>query len=505
VSTVDSDTQRDASDALPAGTRLAEFEVRGVLGLGGFGIVYLAWDLALEREVALKEYMPVVLAGRGNGPKVTLRSESQRETFEIGLRSFVNEARMLARFDHPSLVKVYRFWEDHGTAYMVMPYYRGRTLRQVRQMMIEPPDEISCRRLIDPLLSALELLHAEGVYHRDIAPDNILVGDDGSPVLLDFGAARQVINRTQSLTAILKPNFAPLEQYADMASMRQGPWTDFYALGATVYYLITGTPPLPAAARALNDELPPLGAQTRADCSSTFFDAIDWTLALRPQERPQSVAVLRAVLDGRIAVPRPTPRSAGLAPRNEPVQGWRSQALAPVLPPPALIVDFDPTQPAPLAMLPMVTMAPTVSRPRRRWLRAGAGLAAFMVVGAVAWWASRPVTTIEPAQAAAPPRAVLASASAVAASASLPDADAAPAQATSPVALASSPSVRPRPVRRAQQQRLGDGPRERCGDRNFLALLVCMKQQCELPALREHPECKRMEAMEQSQRRQDHP
>jgi len=497
VSTVDSDTQRDASDALPAGTRLAEFEVRGVLGLGGFGIVYLAWDLALEREVALKEYMPVALAGRGRGPKVTLRSQSQRETFDIGLRSFVNEARLLARFDHPSLVKVYRFWEDHGTAYMVMPYYRGRTLRQVRQMMIEPPDEVACRRLIDPLLSALELLHAEGVYHRDIAPDNILIGEDGSPVLLDFGAARQVINRTQSLTAILKPNFAPLEQYADMASMRQGPWTDFYGLGATVYYLVTGQPPLPAAARALNDELPPLAVLSPLGCSPTFLDSIDWTLALRPQERPQSVAVLRAVLDGRIAVPRSAPRNGVVAARDTPAQGWSSQVLAPVVPLPA-VVDFDPTQPAPPALLPMVTVGPAMPQ-RRRWRRAGAGLAGMVAVGALAWWAAKPAPPIEPRQAAAMPQTVLAAASPLAPAAPAP----APRAAVSP---ASSPSARPRPVRRSPpSQPVAAGPRERCGDRSFLTMLVCMKQQCEQPALREHPECKRMEAMEQSQRRQDHP
>src|SRR5688572_29218968 len=122
----------DIPSALPVGARVAEFEIRGVLGSGGFGIVYLAWDHALEREVALKEYMPGTLAGRGGDMSVSVRSSSMAETFALGLRSFVNEARMLARFDHPSLVKVYRFWEDNSTAYMVMPYYKGRTLRRVR-------------------------------------------------------------------------------------------------------------------------------------------------------------------------------------------------------------------------------------------------------------------------------------------------------------------------------------------------------------------------------------
>jgi serine/threonine protein kinase len=153
----------NGASPLPPGTRVAEFEVRRVLGSGGFGIVYLAWDHALEREVALKEYMPGTLAGRGEGLAVSVRSKSAADTYALGLRSFVNEARLLARFDHPSLVKVYRFWEDNGTAYMVMPMYPGRTLRQVRAGMVVPPGEAACRRVLDALLSALEVLHKEGV------------------------------------------------------------------------------------------------------------------------------------------------------------------------------------------------------------------------------------------------------------------------------------------------------------------------------------------------------
>jgi hypothetical protein len=292
-------------DALAAGARLAEFEIRGVLGAGGFGIVYLAWDHALEREVALKEYMPVTLAGRSPDQRVTLRAAAHQETFALGLRSFVNEARLLARFDHPSLVKVYRFWEANGTAYMAMPMYHGPTLRQVRQQQAPgSPGEAWCRALLEPLLGALQVLHREGVYHRDIAPDNIVLPEPGKPVLLDFGAARRVIgDRTHALTAILKPHFAPIEQYADVASMRQGPWTDLYGLAATFYYLLTGHPPLPAAARALHDELPPLARLQPAGCSAAFLEALDWAMAVRPQQRPQDVAAWREVLDGRAPVP----------------------------------------------------------------------------------------------------------------------------------------------------------------------------------------------------------
>ncbi|NJN00513.1 MAG: serine/threonine protein kinase [Aquincola sp.] len=289
--------------ALPEGARIAEFEIRGVLGSGGFGIVYLAWDHALEREVALKEYMPGALAGRGGDLSVSVRSQSMAETFALGLRSFVNEARMLARFDHPSLVKVYRFWEDNGTAYMVMPYYKGRTLRRVRAGMVMPPSEGACRKVLDAVLSALEVLHKEGVFHRDIAPDNILIGDDSVPVLLDFGAARRVIEgdgTQKALTSIMKPHFAPLEQYADQGAMRQGPWTDLYALGGTIYFLLTGREPVPAASRALHDDQPRLNDLGLEGCSPQFLHAIDWMLAIKPAERPASVQMLRDVLDGRM-------------------------------------------------------------------------------------------------------------------------------------------------------------------------------------------------------------
>ncbi|MDQ6626967.1 MAG: protein kinase, partial [Pseudomonadota bacterium] len=291
-------------DALPPGTRFGEFEIIRVLGVGGFGIVYLANDHSLEREVALKEYMPASLAARGLGPQITVRSSSFAETYAIGLRSFINEARLLARFDHPSLVKVYRFWEDNATAYMVMPFLQGVTLRDTRRRMAHPPDEAWIRSVITPILSALELLHREGVYHRDIAPDNILLPPDGPPVLLDFGAARRVISdRTQSLTAILKPSYAPIEQYAEMTQLRQGPWTDLYALGAVIHYLVFGVPPAPATARAVQDDADQIESRVVPGVSPRFLDAVAWMLAIRPNQRPQNAEQLRAVLDGHAEVP----------------------------------------------------------------------------------------------------------------------------------------------------------------------------------------------------------
>lgn len=245
-------------NVLPAGTRLGEFEIVGLIGEGGFGIVYLAFDTSLDRHVALKEYMPSALAARIGATQVQVKSARYETLFRAGLKSFINdEARLLARFDHQSLVKVYRFWEANGTAYMVMPYYRGVTLRDALKAMPRPPDEAWLRALLTPLIDALAVLHAANCFHRDIAPDNIILLEDGHrPVLLDFGAARRVIgDMTQALTVILKPGYAPIEQYAEVPSLRQGPWTDHYALAALVYFAITGKTPPPSVGRMVKRQL----------------------------------------------------------------------------------------------------------------------------------------------------------------------------------------------------------------------------------------------------------
>ncbi|MBB2487897.1 serine/threonine protein kinase [Mitsuaria sp. WAJ17] len=296
-----------APNALPAGTRFGELEILSTLAVGGFGIIYVAQDHALQRQVAIKEYMPSMLAQRNAKSKVSVRSGSQQETFDAGLRSFVNESRLLARFDHPSLLKVYRFWEANGTAYMAMPYLQGQTLRQARRAMSQQPDEPWLRRLLTALLEALELLHTESIWHRDIAPDNVFLPYGGAaPVLLDFGAARQVISdRAEGLTAILKPSYAPIEQYAESRQLRQGPWTDLYALGAMVHELILGRTPPAATARSLGDEYQSLVTLAPAGYSPELLACVDWMLRVHPQDRPQSVAHLRAALEGRLTPPEP--------------------------------------------------------------------------------------------------------------------------------------------------------------------------------------------------------
>jgi serine/threonine protein kinase len=306
-------------DALPVGTRLREFEVLSIIGQGGFGIVYLAYDQSLDRQVALKEYMPSAMAARSKHLSVAVRSARDRDTFAAGLRSFVNEARLLARFDHPALLKVHQFWEDQGTAYMVMPYYSGLTLKQRLKQSSNAPDEAQLRAWLGPLLDALATMHAADCFHRDIAPDNILILPDERPLLLDFGAARHVIaDRTHAPTVILKNGYAPVEQYGEDPEMLQGAWTDLYALGSVVQYAITGRTPPQAVARFLSDKREPLAQTAAGHYSDVFLRAIDKTLAVLPKDRPQSVAELRALLGDTpapvAAAPaawlEPTPRHA---------------------------------------------------------------------------------------------------------------------------------------------------------------------------------------------------
>lgn len=299
-----------ASDgnSLPVGTMLAEFELTRTLGEGGFGIVYLALDHSLQRRVALKEYMPSQLASRGAGTSVSVKAERYRDTFEAGLKSFINEARLLAQFDHPALVKVYRFWEANGTAYMVMPFYEGQTLKDALKALSGPPDEAWLRGLLTPLSEALKVIHGEQCFHRDIAPDNIILlgGVHTRPLLLDFGAARRVISdMTQALTVILKPGYAPLEQYAEVPHMKQGPWTDIYALAAVIYFAITRRTPPPSVGRMMGDTYQPLRQLAAGKYSEGFLYAIDRALSVKPEDRPQSVTQLVA----EMAQPAPTAQS----------------------------------------------------------------------------------------------------------------------------------------------------------------------------------------------------
>lgn len=304
-----------ASSALPAGTRLGEFEITGVVGEGGFGIVYSARDSSLDRIVAVKEYLPAAFASRNVDGVVGIRSEAHGDTFQAGLSSFINEARMLAKFSHPGLVEVFRFWEANGTAYMAMRYYRGLTLREmVRTNPAVVTEQWLCETL-DPILLALQELHHEKCYHRDVAPDNILVLPNGRSVLMDFGAARRIIGgMTRALTTVLKPGYAPIEQYSDDGSMAQGAWTDIYAVGGVLYHAMTGKVPVQAISRMMNDPLKPVGSIARTLFSPNLCDVVMKCLAVMPENRYQSIDELRAALgwvttpvSSTVMLPRPSP------------------------------------------------------------------------------------------------------------------------------------------------------------------------------------------------------
>jgi hypothetical protein len=366
-----------AGNALPAGWRLHEFEIEFTLGEGGFGIVYLASDRQLRRLVAIKEFMPSTLAARGPAMSVSVKSDRYRATFDAALRSFINEARLLAQFDHPALVKVYRFWEENGTAYMVMPYYKGQTFKQWLKAQSARPSEEVLLRLIGWLLEPVEQLHSQNVFHRDIAPDNVLLLENGRPLLLDFGAARRIIgDMTQALTAFLKPGYTPIEQYAEVQSMRQGPWTDVYALAALLYVAVTGRAPPPAVERMMKDDYVPAAGAAAGCYSDRLLAAIDRGLMLRPQDRPATIGQLRELL-GLAGASRPPAPAAD--------EATTATLLAPPSTPPATAPAAQPATPD----RPPAHSAPA-ARSRIRPIAAGV-TAALLIVGAgVTWWRARP-------------------------------------------------------------------------------------------------------------------
>ncbi|WP_312836829.1 serine/threonine-protein kinase, partial [Pantoea sp.] len=317
-------------NALPAGYRFNEFEIKEVIGGGGFGIVYRAWDHLLERTIAIKEYMPLSLASRAQDLSLELRSERHHKLFNAGLSSFIQEARLLARFNHPGLLHVLRFWEENGTAYMGTLYYSGMTLKEWQLTSPEPLSEAWIRRLLPPLFGAINTIHQAGYLHRDISLDNIQIQENQLPVLLDFGSARKEIGNLSDETEImLKPGFAPMEQYSEEGDDEQGPWTDIYALGAVLHTLITGNPPPVSVVRCIEDNYQPLVNLQPEGYSLPLLHAIDCALAMKPADRPQNIDAFAALIDLPVSDVQALVNSYPVAPAAEPLPQEETSPVAP--------------------------------------------------------------------------------------------------------------------------------------------------------------------------------
>ena len=314
--------------ALRAGTRLEEYEIESELGHGGFGITYLATDTNLGKRVALKEYLPRDFATRGDGSTVVPNSSAEAADYEWGLKRFLDEARTLARFDHPHVNKVQRYFEANGTAYLVLEYIDGQTLGALLDKY-PTVSESHLHRIMYEVLSGLEEVHGAGYVHRDLKPGNLMTRPDGSVVILDFGAARQAVGqRSKSITSIVTPGYAPIEQY-DTKAEDVGPWSDLYALGMVAYRCVSGLreADLPdAVTRARHQrkgepDLSPAAEMGKGNYEARFLQAIDWAIQVNEEDRPQSATAWRAAFFdgrvGRLAQPQSSSAFSSLAPAEQ--------------------------------------------------------------------------------------------------------------------------------------------------------------------------------------------
>jgi serine/threonine protein kinase len=308
------------SNSLQSGSQVREFDINGLLGAGGFGITYSAWDRRLESRVALKEYFPAALAMRVGGTTVIMRPGSQDGAYDWGMEKFLHEAHALASLQHSHIVGVNKLFQANGTAYMAINYVEGSTFKDWLRDLGRLPTQDELDRIVHPLLGALEAVHKLQLLHRDLSPKNIMIAPPLKPVLIDFGAARQLVGaRSQTFAAVLTPGYAPSEQYGATGSS-QGPWTDIYALSATLYEAITGEVPPEAPGRTLDDTMVPSVDRGRGRYRHEFLAALDWGLKPMPKERPQTVADWRQAFGSNdlLAPPSAPQHSAQKAAAN----GW---------------------------------------------------------------------------------------------------------------------------------------------------------------------------------------
>lgn len=375
--------------ALPGGTELVgDYRIDRVLGAGGFGVTYLAEEIALSRLVTIKEYFPSDFAARLNGSDAGPRSQSCVSDYQWGLDRFIEEAQTLAKFNHPNIVTVYRYFRANNTAYMVLHFEEGQSVKTWLKTLGRAPRQKELDAILTPLLDALETVHKADFLHRDIAPDNIIIRKGGDPVLIDFGAARSDIaahSKTKTVSALVKPGYSPYEQYAE-TSRQQGPWTDIYALAATLYHAVTGKRPPDSPSRMLKDDYVPARNVALSAYRGTFLDAIDRALVLSVDGRPQSVAAWRGPLLA------PEPAKPGLFARvkdrtirpNAAKEEVRSvPSVKTVVPPPpdapgpkGQLLDFFDALKKPVAAAatddrpPKATPAPAAPKPSRKVARA---------------------------------------------------------------------------------------------------------------------------------------
>lgn len=279
-------------NALPIGTHIESYEILSILGTGGFGITYKAQDHSLKQVVAIKEYLPYGITSRHRKTIVRVNDKKQQDFYQQGLTRFLNEARALAKFRNPNIVRVSRYIQANNTAYLIMDFEKGWSLTQkmTNQAMLNE-QAIYC--LMTPILHGLSAIHEQSMLHRDIKPANIILRETGEPVLIDFGSARQAMQQqTVALTAMVSPGYAPFEQYTNEP---QGPWTDLYGLGATLYYCMSGKAPAVATQRiaALYQRKPdPLENHFQTlttHYSEELVKLIRWMLNIQADERPQDV------------------------------------------------------------------------------------------------------------------------------------------------------------------------------------------------------------------------
>ncbi len=315
--------------SLPPGFRLEDYRIERLLGKGGFGLTYLAVDEKLDAQVAIKELLPDGIASRFDGYTVAAQTHALDETFKWARDRFLEEARTLARLSHPSIVRVVRLMQAHGTAYMVMEFVEGESFTSWMKKHPQASEE-ELLKLLMPLLDGLDYIHQKGLLHRDIKPDNIFITPHGRPILLDFGSARADLGRTVSATTLVSDGYSPREQYQQMS--RQGPYSDLYALAAVMVHAMTGKKPSGAIDRWGDPESDrPLHEIVPRHYSPAFLAVIQRAFAVAPEKRWQTVGDMRQEMQRTVSG---LPSQGGT--RKEPPSGqhvWTGPNVPPPMPP----------------------------------------------------------------------------------------------------------------------------------------------------------------------------